>query len=142
MSTPQPRRAAGVSTLFLYLVVSVLLFTMSLLALYQGTALYSSGQIDDAMIWLSSGAVGMGLSFLMTVRLRRGITPPPAIPFQNVVTIVECSKDAFKSLRKFSQGDFIFKKAEKCPKCGKPMTITSVYYEEAEKKPHPFKWLK
>ncbi len=141
MSTP-PRRATGVSTLFLYLVLSMFLFTLSLLALYYGVVLYTRGQIDEALIWLSSGAGGMGISFLMTARLRKGMAPPPATPFQNVVTIVECSKDAFKSLRKFSQGDFIFKKAEKCPKCGQPMTITSVYYEEAEKKPHPFRWLK
>jgi len=139
MTTP-PRRPAGVSALFLYLVISFILLVFSMLVLYQGVALYSRGELDAAIVWISMGALGMGSSFFITWRLRRGAIAPQLSPF-NVVTVAECSKCDFKSLRKFERGDYVFKQVEKCPKCSDLMSITSIYSEEAPKKGGLFKAL-
>lgn len=128
-----PRRPVGVSVLFLYFVLSFILLVFSILVLYQGVALYSHGELDTAIVWISMGALGMGVSFFITRRLRRGTMTPRLSPF-NVVTVAECSKCDFKSLRKFERGDYVFKQLEKCPKCSNSMTITSIYLEEAAKK--------
>lgn len=128
-----PRRPVGVSVLFLYLVLSFILLVFSILVLYQGVTLYSNGQVDIAVVWISMGALGMATSFFITWRLRRGAMKPQLSPL-NVVTVAECSKCDFKSLRKFERGDYIFKQVEKCSKCSNSMTITSIYFEEAAKK--------
>ena len=137
--TAQPRRPPGVSSLFLYLIVSFVLLVFSILVLYQGLSLYS-GQADVAMLWISMGALGMGTSFFITWRLRKGAIAPQVSQF-NVVTVEECGKCDFKSLRKFERGDYVFKKVEKCPKCSDSMSITSIYYEAPAKKGGPFKAL-
>jgi len=139
MSAP-PRRPVGVSNLFLYLVVSFILLVFSILVLYQGVALYSHGELDAAIVWISMGALGMAASFLITWRLRRGAIAPQLSPF-NVVTVAECGKCDFKSLRKFERGDYVFKQVEKCPKCSNSMAITSIYSEEVAKKSGPFRGL-
>jgi len=90
------------------------------------------------MVWISMGALGMGTSFFITWRLRKGAVAPQASQL-NVVTMAECGKCDFKSLRKFERGDYVFKPVEKCPKCSDPMTITSIYFEEAAKKGGPFR---
>lgn len=137
--TTLPRRPVGVSALFLYLILTFILLVFSILVLYQGIALYSRGQVDAAIMWISMGALGMGSSFFITMRLRRGVVAPQS-PL-NVVTVAECGKCDFKSLRKFERGDYVFKQVEKCPKCSDSMTISSIYFEEAPKKGGPFKAL-
>lgn len=128
-----PRRSVGVSLLFLYLVLSVIILVFSILILYQGINLYSAGEVEIATVWILMGALGMGVSFLITLRLRKGVASPQLSPYK-VVTAAECGKCGFKSLRKFERGDYVFKQVENCPKCSNPMAITSIYSEEEAKK--------
>lgn len=136
MSAP-PRRAAGVSGLFLYFVMLIILFAFSMLFLYQGLYLYSEGKAQAAVTPLFFGLFGVIVSLLILRRLRKSIVilKPSAM---NVVTVAQCGKCGFKSLRKFERGDYVFKQVEKCPKCSEPTTITSIYLEGIGKKEYPF----
>jgi len=79
------------------------------------------------------GIIGVALSLYTVAQFRRRSHSKP-IKEPDVMTTEECQKCGFKNVRKFVKGDYIMKTAEDCPKCKKPMTITSIYQIEDKSK--------
>lgn len=128
-------RELGVSNLFLYFIILVALFVLSIWFLYVGLNYYTRGEFETAAMMILAGFFGSGLSLLVLRRLRRRmiLLQPPVL---NVVTVEQCDKCGFKNMKKFERGDYVFKKTDKCPKCGELTTITSIYFEGLGKKGH------
>jgi len=136
---PRTGTEIGVSTIFLYFIVLAALFVISIWFLYVGLTSYVSGEFETATVMALIGVIGLGISLIVLRRLRRRIMVPlqqPLIPL-NVLTVEQCDKCGFKNVKKFERGDYVFKTAEKCPKCGTLTTITSIYYEGLVKKQYP-----
>ena len=53
-----------------------------------------------------------------------------------VKTEITCPSCGLKEVRDFSKGDYVFKPAEECPRCGGERFISSIFREE-ERKPKP-----
>lgn len=79
------------------------------------------------------GIMGLTLLTYMLIQTRRR-TLRLSIQAQRVATTILCQKCGFKNIRNFQRGDYIFKKAEECPKCNEKMVIASIYREVKEKK--------
>jgi len=116
-----------------FMVSIIVMLFLSTQALYTAYASYQNGQIDQAGYYFLFGAVGLASSVyaLTKLRVRVGLTPSKEL---DVLTEIECGKCDFKNIRKFNEGDYILKTVENCPKCKEPMTITSIYQKEKEKK--------
>lgn len=52
-----------------------------------------------------------------------------------VRTEITCPSCGLKETRPFEKGDYIFKPAEECPRCGKERYISSIFREEEAEKP-------
>ena len=66
--------------------------------------------------------------------LIRTLTRTQPKPSQKVLTLIQCTKCAFKSVRNFQIGDYISKVIGSCPNCGGPFQIEAIYVEEPAKK--------
>jgi cation transport ATPase len=119
---------------FVIMVVFVTL-ALSLAALIFGVSLLQQDAqtaLETAWILLLLGFLGAMISTYVLFQTRRRlsqlkiVTPP-------VTTTIECKKCAFKNVREFQRGDFIFKELEPCQKCNDKMLITAIYREVKEK---------
>jgi hypothetical protein len=124
----QTVREIGVSNLFLYFVILLIILALSFWFLYGGSTYYVQGNLEYAAIMLIVGFIGLGFSVMVVRRLRKrmALLQPPV---QNVFTVEQCGKCGFKNIKRFQLGDYVFKTAEKCPKCGELTTISSIYLE-------------
>ncbi|MCJ7760089.1 hypothetical protein MUP59_02980 [Candidatus Bathyarchaeota archaeon] len=81
------------------------------------------------------GSTGIVITFYTTFLARkRSIIKKET---QNIVTTTECHNCGYKTIKKFSRGDYVFKTAANCEKCSQPMLITSIFAEELNKKSKP-----
>ncbi|MDH5770361.1 MAG: hypothetical protein OEZ25_03640 [Candidatus Bathyarchaeota archaeon] len=126
------RKAGSVVGLVFMVSIIVMLF-LSAQSLYTAYSSYQNGQMDQASYYFLFGAVGLASSIyaLTKLRIRVGLTPPKEL---DVLTEIECGKCDFKNIREFTEGDYMLKTAENCPKCNEPMIMTSIYQKEKEKK--------
>lgn len=84
------------------------------------------------------GFLGFLLIFLALLRLLTRIPTPTK---RVTLTVIQCTKCAFKNIRNFQVGDYIPKIVGKCPSCGGPFQIEAIYVEEKfmkKKIPEPF----
>jgi hypothetical protein len=116
---------------FLLLIFTVMLI-LSLTFLYLGYIRYLN-ETADSMTYLVTGAFGALLATYGIMQMRRKTAYLHLLDY-NIVTTTECQKCGFKSLRKFERGDYVFKPADKCPKCNEAMMIASIHSEERSRK--------
>jgi rRNA maturation endonuclease Nob1 len=84
------------------------------------------------------GFLGFLLIFLALLRLLAKMPTPTK---KTTLTVIQCTKCAFKSIRNFQVGDYIPKIVGTCPSCGGPFQIEAIYVEEKppkKKSPEPF----
>ncbi|MCX8176541.1 MAG: hypothetical protein N3E48_04860 [Candidatus Bathyarchaeota archaeon] len=74
------------------------------------------------------------LFLILFTLLIRSLTKAQPKPPQKVLTLIQCTKCAFKSVRDFQVGDYIPKVAGSCPNCGSIFQIEAIYVEEPVKK--------
>jgi hypothetical protein len=111
------------------LLIIILTLVLSLTALIIALSTFESNVI--AAGWLTLiGALGVGISTYVLLQARRRTQEKIATP--PTLTTVECTKCGFKNVREFQRGDYIFKEAEKCEKCGNPTQIAAIYREVKE----------
>lgn len=131
--TQETSSSTKISTFILTVIISILV--LSLASIYLAVMAYSDLSAGDfsAGYFLIIGFIGLALSIYMLYQTKRSVlrltikTPP-------VLTTIVCQKCAFKNVRDFREGDYIFKEMEPCPKCTDKMVITSIYREVEEKK--------
>lgn len=51
----------------------------------------------------------------------------------NPITVLKCASCNSINTRFFKENDYIFKEADKCPKCGGVMVILGIYVEEKKR---------
>ncbi len=128
MAEGSPSKGVGVlTTLF---AVVFMLFTLSIFLLYLSTDAYSRGRYDQGLYYLLFGVLGFAIStYLLTQTRGRTMAVMNRKP-SRTLTLMECIQCGFKTIRGFQKGDFVLKEAENCPKCSKPMIMSSVYLDE------------
>ena len=117
------------------LLIIILTLVLSLTALIIALSMFSAPAPDyNAVItagWLTLiGALGLVISTYVLLQARRRTQEKIATP--PTLTTVECTTCGFKNVREFQRGDYIFKEAEKCEKCGNPTQIAAIYREVKE----------
>jgi len=116
--------------LLILLIIATGMLTLSTYYLYRAFLSYRKGE-TDAIYYTVIGAIGIAITFYMTFILRKRQfmkKEPPAL-----TTITECAKCGFKSLRRFTKGDYVYKTVGNCERCNEPMLITAVYAEPEKK---------
>lgn len=61
---------------------------------------------------------------LIAMAAQRGL---PAKPTPSFISVVSCLKCDNREEREFREGDFVFKRLDKCPKCGGELFISAIY---------------
>jgi len=118
------------------LVMIGIALAMLVLAAYQLYVAYSytiSGHPEQATYPTFVGLMGMVIASYMILQLRRRRIWTPTVEL-NVKSTSECGRCGFRDVRKFREGDYVFKPSDPCPKCSTTMMVTSIYYEEQKKK--------
>ncbi len=113
--------------------VILVVFVFSVVVLINAIYVYQSGEAEPWEIYVLIGVVGLALSSYMLLQTRRRLRRF-TLETQPVNTTEVCEKCGFKSVREFERGDFILKKAGKCPKCEGDKMISAIYREIPEKK--------
>ncbi len=114
---------------FASVAIIVIVLALSFFAFSQAMIAYMAGEFDQGIYLLMMGVIGLSLSLYVLFQTR-SMAPRPVFEPQRVSTTISCEKCSFKNVRDFQRGDYIFKEAEACPKCGEGMMITSIYREK------------
>ena len=119
----------------LHYVLLVIIFAFAVILLYNGATAYFQGRVAEAGMKIALGAAFL-LLWGITLRRLREISSqiPIAKKRFEMVTVTKCSRCGFKSVRNFERDDYVMRRASKCPKCNKPMLISSIYLK-AESEP-------
>jgi len=115
---------------FASVAIILIALALSLIAFNQAMIAYMiEKDVNQGTYLLTMGLIGLSLSAYMLFQTR---SRAPRFMFepQRVSTTTSCKKCGFKNVRDFQRGDYIFKDAEACPKCGEGMLITSIYREK------------
>jgi len=114
--------------IIILLIIAAGMLTLSTYYLYRAFLSFEEGATQSSIYYAVIGVTGIAITVYMTFILRKRSfakkEPPP------VMTTTECGKCGFKSLRKFTKGDFVFKTVGNCEKCNEPMVITTIYAEQ------------
>jgi len=112
--------------------VAIILIALALSLIAFNQAIYAymiEKDVNQGTYLLMMGVLGLSLSAYLLFQTRsRG--PRFVFEPQRVSATTSCEKCGFKNVRDFQRGDYIFKGAEACPKCGDGMMITSIYREK------------
>ena len=125
----RPNRTA-LPVILVFIIIAGIL-AISFYYLYGAVVASLRGAREEAFYYGLLGAIGLSISIYMTYTIgRRRISQKP---LPKVVTVTECKKCGFKSLKKFEKGDYAFKTVGNCQKCSEPMLVTAIYAEEAKR---------
>jgi len=119
------RRASFVS-------IAIILIALALSFLAFNQAMYAyvvDKDVTQGTYLLMMGFIGLSLSVYMLFQTRSR-APQFIFEPQRVSTTISCKKCGFKNVRDFQRGDYIFKEAEACPKCGERTMMSSIYREK------------
>ena len=108
-------------------VLLIIIASLAIFFLLSGISEYSGDFLGGPMTSLALGALGIIFVLLMFLRFMGKMSiPPPRI----TLTMLKCTKCAFKSIRDFQLGDYIPKPMGTCPSCGGPFVVEAIYMEE------------
>ena len=130
VESKQTSTADKISTYLLTIVMIIL--ALSIVALLWSVMAFTAGQTEYAGFLLIVGFIAMGLSVYVLFQSRKRVSNLK-INAPKTMTTVECKKCAYKSVREFQRGDYVYKELEKCQKCDDKMMITAIYREVKEK---------
>lgn len=108
---------------------------ISLLFIYLGYSSLGKGNMNDAILNLVMGVAGMGIAAKVAYDMAKA-----RIAFreerQEIYTELHCTSCGRKMLRSFKEGDVIGKLSldDRCPKCGSPMLIVSIFAKSPKAK--------
>lgn len=113
-----------VSMLFLLIVIVLTIF--SFFSAYY--AYVRGAEQSSILIYVVTGVLGLMVLFSLANQILRRYKAVKKAHARVVVTVEECESCKFRSIRRFQQGDFIFKKIDKeCPRCQSPLVVTAIY---------------
>lgn len=122
---------------YFFLLGLIILF--SLILFFQGLAgIGKEGNDLTSFMFMMSGTMGLILTIYMIRRYQVSIQRMLKGKRITVLTVEECSKCNYKSVRPFREGDFVYGYGEECPKCpksteggaGNRMLITAIYLDK------------
>ena len=108
---------------FFMTLVALALFIVGIIYMVQGEEFTSTA--------LFLGALALtGISWAVSRAVAAAAREVPLVRIFEVSTELICPSCGFRELRAFQKGDYIFKPAGKCPRCGKERYISSIFREE------------
>jgi hypothetical protein len=122
-----------------YFFLMGLIILFSLILFFQGlTGIGKEGNDLTSFMFIMSGATGLILTFYMIRRYQTSIQRMIKGRRIVVLTVEECPKCNYKSVRPFREGDFVYGYGEECPRCPKSpersaenrMLITAIYLDK------------
>ena len=101
---------------------SVLKNLLSIFLIILGALFIYGGIIPDAVIGWSTGfmLICLGASFIQMQK-------KPTDPIRQTLTILICSLCGLTKVRNYENGDFVFRKIDKCDKCDDMMEVKQIY---------------
>jgi hypothetical protein len=118
-------------SLFFFL-LGFLLF-VSITLIFNGVSEVSSGKTINGIMSFSLGILGFALVAYNINKIRRRLSLPAVLSLgPRVVTVEICENCGYRTERLFKEGDFIFGRGDKCPKCNSetPMLIEGIYLKK------------
>jgi len=115
------------------LAIALAMLALAIHQLYSAYSYAVSGYPEQASYPAFVGLIGLVAASYMLLQLRRRRIWSPTTEL-NVKSTAECGNCGFKDVRKFREGDYVFKPSDPCPKCSSTTMVTSIYYEEVKKK--------
>jgi hypothetical protein len=119
--------------LLVMLVIALVMLALAIHQLYSAYSYTVSGYPEQASYPAFVGLIGVIAASYMLLQLRRRRIWSPTTEL-SVKSTAECGNCGFKDIRKFREGDYVFKPSDPCPKCNSTTMVTSIYYEEEKKK--------
>ncbi len=116
----------------LVLIVIIVVFALSLTALYQAWEAVQLGDLTGGYYMLI-GFIGLALSTYMLYQTRRR-AQRFTLEAKPIVTTIVCGKCGLKNVRNFERGDYILKELGPCTKCEGNMMISAIYREVPERR--------
>jgi ribosomal protein L37AE/L43A len=117
--------------LIILLVVAGGMLSISVYYLFSAWMAYQRNDVSTAMYYSIIGGAGIAITFYTTfIARKRSIIKKET---QSIVTTTVCPNCGYKTVKKFSKGDYVFKTGANCEKCNQPMLITSIFAEEPNK---------
>ncbi len=104
------------------LVLAIVFMIMGMRYMLQGDEVVSTAMLAAAM--------ALTIASWLTSRSVAAARETPIIRMFEVSTELTCSSCGFKEVRAFRQGDYVFKPAGACPRCGGERFITAIFREE------------
>lgn len=118
-------------SLFFFL-LGFLLF-VSITLIFNGVGEVSSGKTINGVMSFSLGVLGFILVAYNINKIRSRLSLPAVLSLgPRVVTVEVCESCGYRTERLFREGDFIFGRGNKCPKCNSelPMLIEGIYLKK------------
>ncbi len=109
-----------------------ILLILALAVIAVGIGAFETGNTEATIYLLAIGFIALALSGYYIFQSRKHVaslkieTPP-------ILTSVECPTCKEKVTREFKRGDYVYKEAEKCPKCSATGMIVAIYREATAK---------
>lgn len=119
--------------LFVMIGIALAMLVLAIHQLYVAYSYSASGQPEQASYPTFVGLIGVLAASYMLFQLRRRRMWTPTAEL-NVKSTAECGRCGFRDVKKFREGDYVFKPSDPCPKCSTTMMVTSIYYEEQKKR--------
>jgi len=114
-----------------FMAVILVMLIMSLAALLLAIEAYiTQGSLETMNIILSVSAIALSVYLLLQMRRKPLI---PDLEVLKVLTVIQCARCDYRSIRDFSKGDYVLKEVGSCPKCSGTLLIHSIF-REVEKK--------
>jgi len=114
-----------------FMAVILVMLIMSLAALLLAIEAYiTQGSLETMNIILSVSAIALSVYLLLQMRRKPLI---PDFEVLKVLTVIQCARCDYRSIRDFSKGDYVLKEVGSCPKCSGTLLIHSIF-REVEKK--------
>jgi hypothetical protein len=105
---------------------------LSIVSIFVGITAFVEGNIEIMVYLLAIGFIAMGLSGYYLFQSRKHIANLK-IENPQILTTVDCAACKEKVTREFKRGDYVYKEAEKCPKCQSLGMIVAIYREPTAK---------
>lgn len=118
-------------SLFFFL-LGFLLF-VSITLIFNGVSEVSSGKTINGLMSFSLGILGFALVAYNINKIRHRLSLPAVLSLgPRVVTVEVCENCGYRAERLFKEGDFIFGRGGKCPRCNSetPMLIEGIYLKK------------
>jgi protein-S-isoprenylcysteine O-methyltransferase Ste14 len=117
----------SVVNLVLLVIVAVLAVILFITSVFSPSVSSTENILSFSML----GAIGVLFIILILFRtMGRMSVPQPS----KTLTMLQCTKCAFKKIRDFQLGDYIPKSEGECPNCKGPFIIEEIYPEPKPKK--------